>query len=72
MPIDPYAALNAMLRAEAARFSPPVRPAAERSAPQPAAATATATAATATATAERETGPKPAPAPQQRPADPAA
>ncbi|MFD9338076.1 hypothetical protein ACFWBF_27285 [Streptomyces sp. NPDC060028] len=23
MPIDPYAALNAMLRAEAARFSPP-------------------------------------------------
>ncbi|MEU6309649.1 hypothetical protein [Streptomyces sp. NPDC047014] len=25
MPIDPYAALNAMLRAEAARFSPPVR-----------------------------------------------
>ncbi|MFB6618706.1 hypothetical protein ACFCV9_31555 [Streptomyces sp. NPDC056367] len=26
MPIDPYAALNAMLRAEAARFAPPVRP----------------------------------------------
>ncbi|MEV7519246.1 hypothetical protein [Streptomyces sp. NPDC091371] len=25
MPIDPYAALNAMLRAEAARFTPPVR-----------------------------------------------
>ncbi|MEU6211736.1 hypothetical protein ACN6AT_18150 [Streptomyces sp. JL4002] len=25
MPIDPYAALNAMLRAEAARFAPPVR-----------------------------------------------
>ncbi|WP_405979852.1 hypothetical protein [Streptomyces sp. NBC_00158] len=25
MPIDPYAALNAMLRAEAARFSPPAR-----------------------------------------------
>ncbi|MEU9034450.1 hypothetical protein AB0D45_05975 [Streptomyces sp. NPDC048352] len=25
MPIDPYAALNAMLRAEVARFSPPVR-----------------------------------------------
>ncbi|MFJ6797629.1 hypothetical protein [Streptomyces sp. NPDC091268] len=23
MPIDPYAALNAMLRAEAARFTPP-------------------------------------------------
>ncbi|MGW7329088.1 hypothetical protein ACWGIU_10930 [Streptomyces sp. NPDC054840] len=26
MPIDPYAALNAMLRAEVTRFSPPVRP----------------------------------------------
>ncbi|MFD9472853.1 hypothetical protein [Streptomyces goshikiensis] len=25
MPIDPYAALNAMIRAEAARFAPPVR-----------------------------------------------
>ncbi|MFF5701802.1 hypothetical protein ACFY7H_04785 [Streptomyces sp. NPDC012794] len=25
MPIDPYAALNAMLRAEVARFSPPAR-----------------------------------------------
>ncbi|MFD7553390.1 hypothetical protein ACFV9E_02485 [Streptomyces sp. NPDC059835] len=25
MPIDPYAALNAMLRAEAARFAPPTR-----------------------------------------------
>ncbi|MBT2407968.1 MULTISPECIES: hypothetical protein [unclassified Streptomyces] len=25
MPIDPYAALNAMLRAEAARFTPPAR-----------------------------------------------
>ncbi|MFB7469203.1 hypothetical protein ACFCZ1_37920 [Streptomyces sp. NPDC056224] len=25
MPIDPYTALNAMLRAEAARFTPPVR-----------------------------------------------
>ncbi|MFG2711315.1 hypothetical protein ACGFX2_12225 [Streptomyces goshikiensis] len=25
MPIDPYAALNAMIRAEAARFTPPVR-----------------------------------------------
>ncbi|MFJ1866509.1 hypothetical protein ACIOD1_17940 [Streptomyces sp. NPDC088097] len=27
MPIDPYAALNAMLRAEASRFSPPAPPA---------------------------------------------
>ncbi|MEV7616701.1 hypothetical protein [Streptomyces sp. NPDC089799] len=26
MPIDPFAALNAMLRAEAARFSPPPPP----------------------------------------------
>ncbi|GGZ95728.1 hypothetical protein AB0P12_31955 [Streptomyces subrutilus] len=25
MPIDPYAALNAMIRAEAARFTPPAR-----------------------------------------------
>ncbi|WP_329123122.1 hypothetical protein [Streptomyces sp. NBC_01465] len=25
MPIDPFAALNAMLRAEAARFTPPPR-----------------------------------------------
>ncbi|MFE9928111.1 hypothetical protein [Streptomyces sp. NPDC005533] len=25
MPIDPYAALNAMLRAEVTRFTPPVR-----------------------------------------------
>ncbi|MFD5617660.1 hypothetical protein, partial [Streptomyces yangpuensis] len=25
MPIDPYAALNAMLRAEVTRFAPPVR-----------------------------------------------
>ncbi|WP_030754988.1 MULTISPECIES: hypothetical protein [unclassified Streptomyces] len=25
MPIDPYAALNAMLRAEVTRFSPPAR-----------------------------------------------
>lgn len=25
MPIDPYAALNAMLRAEASRFTPPAR-----------------------------------------------
>ncbi|MBT2446239.1 hypothetical protein J7F03_03895 [Streptomyces sp. ISL-43] len=27
MPFDPYLALNAMLRAEAARFSPPAPPA---------------------------------------------
>ncbi|MFD8979769.1 hypothetical protein [Streptomyces sp. NPDC059564] len=65
MPIDPYAALNAMLRAEAARFSPPVRQAVERPAPQSATAAATATA---TATAEREADS----APQQEPAGPAA
>ncbi|MEW2412468.1 hypothetical protein AB0953_01870 [Streptomyces sp. NPDC046866] len=34
MPIDPFAALNAMLRAEAARFTPPPRPAREPSAPE--------------------------------------
>ncbi|MFE4264289.1 hypothetical protein [Streptomyces sp. NPDC056883] len=32
MPFDPYLALNAMLRAEASRFSPPVR----RQEPEPA------------------------------------
>ncbi|WP_411103536.1 hypothetical protein [Streptomyces sp. cmx-4-9] len=36
MPIDPYAALNAMLRAEAARFTPPARKA-ESAAPRSAA-----------------------------------
>ncbi|MEU8773258.1 hypothetical protein [Streptomyces sp. NPDC048606] len=37
MPIDPYAALNAMLRAEATRFAPPARRTepAEQSGPQP-------------------------------------
>ncbi|MFD3330579.1 hypothetical protein [Streptomyces sp. NPDC058701] len=39
MPIDPYAALNAMLRAEAARFTPPARKA-EPSAPPTTAAVA--------------------------------
>ncbi|WP_406366729.1 hypothetical protein [Streptomyces sp. NBC_01546] len=34
MPIDPYAALNAMLRAEAARFTPPVRQSADPAASQ--------------------------------------
>lgn len=70
MPIDPYAALNAMLRAEAARFSPPVRRAVERPAPQPA-ATATATA-TAPATAEPETETEGEGGPRREPADPAA
>ncbi|MFB7256552.1 hypothetical protein [Streptomyces nojiriensis] len=47
MPIDPYAALNAMLRAEVTRFSPPVRqtePAASPKTTANATATATATA----------------------------
>ncbi len=35
MPIDPYAALNAMLRAEAARFAPPPRPSRETPAAPP-------------------------------------
>lgn len=34
MPIDPYAALNAMLRAEVARFTPPARQTAEPGATQ--------------------------------------
>ncbi|MER5809694.1 hypothetical protein ABT143_16105 [Streptomyces sp. NPDC002033] len=69
MPIDPYAALNAMLRAEAARFSPPARPSAERTAPQPAAAAAPATGtAPDPVTAGCETGP----ATQQGSTDPAA
>ncbi|MFJ9341489.1 hypothetical protein ACIRP0_19620 [Streptomyces sp. NPDC101733] len=49
MPIDPYAALNAMLRAEASRFSPPARPA-----PRPE-RTAAPTAAAAEADPARET-----------------
>ncbi|MFD9378883.1 hypothetical protein ACFWBH_25675 [Streptomyces sp. NPDC059999] len=36
MPIDPYAALNAMLRAEASRFTPPARRP-EQAEPEPAA-----------------------------------
>ncbi|MFD3550710.1 hypothetical protein [Streptomyces goshikiensis] len=37
MPIDPYAALNAMIRAEAARFTPQVRKADAPAAKTPAA-----------------------------------
>ncbi|MFF4443303.1 hypothetical protein [Streptomyces sp. NPDC001502] len=47
MPIDPYAALNAMLRAEVTRISPPVRqtePVASPKTTVTAAATAAATA----------------------------
>ncbi|MFD7911828.1 hypothetical protein ACFV30_13990 [Streptomyces sp. NPDC059752] len=54
MPIDPYAALNAMLRAEVTRFSPPVRQT------EPAASPKTTATATATATAvEAESEPQP-------------
>ncbi|MFE2249036.1 hypothetical protein [Streptomyces lavendulae] len=69
MPIDPYAALNAMLRAEAARCSPPVRPAPERpaSAPRPAGPDAVAT--TVAAPGREE---EPAAAARPGPASPAA
>ncbi|MDJ0380694.1 hypothetical protein [Streptomyces sp. G-G2] len=40
MPIDPYAALNAMLRAEAARFTAPAPAPAPVQAPAPASASA--------------------------------
>ncbi|MFF4420316.1 hypothetical protein ACFY04_05915 [Streptomyces sp. NPDC001549] len=53
MPIDPYAALNAMLRAEVTRFSPPVRQT------EPPASPKTTAAATATAV-EAESEPQPA------------
>ncbi|PWK72108.1 hypothetical protein BCL76_103337 [Streptomyces sp. CG 926] len=59
MPIDPYAALNAMLRAEVTRFSPPVRqtePAA--SAKTVATATATAAAPATATTVEAESEPQ--------------
>ncbi|MGZ9932244.1 hypothetical protein ACXNSR_20505 [Streptomyces sp. NC-S4] len=56
MPIDPYAALNAMLRAEVSRISPPVRrtePAAAPKATAAAAAPATATVAAAESEPQR-------------------
>ncbi|WP_314242932.1 hypothetical protein [Streptomyces sp. DSM 40907] len=54
MPIDPYAALNAMLRAEVTRFSPPVRQT------EPPASPKTTAPVTATATAvEAESEPQP-------------
>ncbi|MCX4959277.1 hypothetical protein [Streptomyces virginiae] len=57
MPIDPYAALNAMLRAEVTRFSPPVRqtePAASAKTTATVTATATATATATSVEAESE------------------
>ncbi|MFJ6047458.1 hypothetical protein [Streptomyces sp. NPDC092307] len=61
MPIDPYAALNAMLRAEVTRFSPPVRqtePAASAKTVATATATATAAAPAAATAVEAESEPQ--------------
>ncbi|GGS00766.1 hypothetical protein Snoj_71060 [Streptomyces nojiriensis] len=55
MPIDPYAALNAMLRAEVTRFSPPVRQTEPAASPKTTAnATATSTATATAVEAESE------------------
>ncbi|GAA0294217.1 hypothetical protein GCM10010302_36050 [Streptomyces polychromogenes] len=62
MPVDPYAALNAMIRAEAARFSPAARE--DRPAPR--------IPARETAPEAPETAPVSAAEPQRRPAGPAA
>ncbi|WP_327263538.1 hypothetical protein OG444_20460 [Streptomyces sp. NBC_01232] len=51
MPIDPYAALNAMLRAEVTRFAPPARQTDQAASPK---TTATATATAAPAESERQ------------------
>ncbi|MFE5865467.1 hypothetical protein ACFQ77_33695 [Streptomyces virginiae] len=67
MPIDPYAALNAMLRAEVTRFSPPVRQT------EPAASTASATTAATTTATATATSVEPESEPQRTaPADSAA
>ncbi|MET9693972.1 hypothetical protein ABZY81_37010 [Streptomyces sp. NPDC006514] len=58
MPIDPYAALNAMLRAEVTRFSPPVRQTEPAASPKTTATVAAAATATATAV-EAESEPQP-------------
>ncbi|MFI7352964.1 hypothetical protein ACIBTP_03350 [Streptomyces avidinii] len=52
MPIDPYAALNAMLRAEVTRFSPPVRQTEPAASPK-----ATATAVEAESEPQQQTAP---------------
>ncbi|MGW6573675.1 hypothetical protein ACWGAN_16055 [Streptomyces sp. NPDC054945] len=57
MPIDPYAALNAMLRAEVTRFSPPVRQT-EPAASAKTTATATAAAPATATTVEAESEPQ--------------
>ncbi|MFF3084751.1 hypothetical protein ACFVRB_06795 [Streptomyces nojiriensis] len=56
MPIDPYAALNAMLRAEVTRFSPPVRQTEPAASPK---TTATATTTTTATAVEAESEPQP-------------
>ncbi|MFD9481389.1 MULTISPECIES: hypothetical protein [Streptomyces] len=59
MPIDPYAALNAMLRAEVTRISPPVRQTEPAASPKTTATATAASTATATATAvEAESEPQ--------------
>ncbi|MFD5408804.1 hypothetical protein OG749_24570 [Streptomyces nojiriensis] len=58
MPIDPYAALNAMLRAEVTRFSPPVRQTEPAASPKTTATATTTTTTTATAV-EAESEPQP-------------
>lgn len=58
MPIDPYAALNAMLRAEVTRFSPPVRQTEPAASPKTT-ATVTATATTTATAVEAESEPQP-------------
>ncbi|MFD7781526.1 hypothetical protein ACFV4Q_00190 [Streptomyces nojiriensis] len=58
MPIDPYAALNAMLRAEVTRFSPPVRQTEPAASPKTT-ATATTTATTTATAVEAESEPQP-------------
>ncbi|MFJ9791032.1 hypothetical protein [Streptomyces globosus] len=57
MPIDPFAALNALIRAEAARFSPPPgpAPAARRAAPEDTEAAPSATPSVPEAAAPRQT-----------------
>ncbi|MGW3322648.1 hypothetical protein [Streptomyces virginiae] len=58
MPIDPYAALNAMLRAEVTRFSPPVRQTEPSASPASATTTATATAPATATSVEPESEPQ--------------
>ncbi|MER7821891.1 hypothetical protein ABTX85_04920 [Streptomyces sp. NPDC096097] len=58
MPIDPYAALNAMLRAEVTRFSPPVRQTEPAASAKTVATTASAAAPATATTVEAESEPQ--------------